>query len=210
MEPKEKSFLTPEEYLEIERKAEYKSEYYNGEMFAMSGASRKHNLICTNIAGELRNQLKKKSCEVYMGDMRVKVSTTGLYTYPDLVVVCGSPKFEDKEVDTLLNPILIIEVLSESTEAYDRGEKFAQYRSLSSLQEYVLISQDHYHIEKYIKQKDIQLQSIQSNDLKESYSNLFSGWFLTEEIKQENSIELVSIQCSLKLAEVYDKVTFEK
>ena len=112
-----KTLLTPEEYLAIERKAEYKSEYLHGEMFAMVGASRKHNLIAGNVFGELREQLKGKSCEAYTNDMRVKVSSTGLYTYPDVVVVCGDPQFEDSYIDTLLNPTLLVEVLSESTES---------------------------------------------------------------------------------------------
>ncbi len=125
-----KPFLSPQEYLTLERQAETKSEYYAGEVFAMAGASRKHNTIVPNLLYLLVGQLKGRSCEVYNSDMRVKVSVTGLYTYPDLTVVCGKPRFDDDQEDTLLNPTVIVEVLSKSTEAYDRGEKFAMYRAL--------------------------------------------------------------------------------
>src|SRR5919198_4874617 len=118
---------TPEEYLALERAARHKSEYVNGRIYALAGASRAHNLIVVNVSAELRAQLRGRPCETYASDMRVKVSQTGLYTYPDVVVVCGEPRFEDAQVDTLLNPTVIIEVLSESTESYDRGEKFAHY-----------------------------------------------------------------------------------
>ena len=121
MSSQAKAHLTAEEYLALERKAPYKSEYLKGEVFAMTGASRRHNLISLNIGAELRAQLRQRPCEVYTSDMRVKLGATGLYTYPDVVVVCGEPAFEDAEVDTLLNPILLVEVLSKSTEDYDRG-----------------------------------------------------------------------------------------
>jgi Uma2 family endonuclease len=135
-----KQRLTPEEYLARERQVDTKSEFYDGELFAKAGASRSHNLIVGNVTGELRAQLRGRPCEVYPADMRVKVSETGLYAYPDVVVVCGEPRFEDEHLDTLLNPTVIVDVLSPSTEAYDRGEKFAQYRKLASLREYVLIA----------------------------------------------------------------------
>ena len=115
----------------------------------MAGASREHNLIATNVAGELRQRLRERTCEVYQGDMRVKVSPTGLYTYPDVTVVCGEPEFEDAELDTLLNPKVLVEVLSPSTADYDRGRKFIHYRRLPSLQEFVLISQDRALVEHY-------------------------------------------------------------
>src|SRR5664279_880128 len=132
-----KSHLTPEEYLAIERKAEFKSEYVQGEMFAMSGAREPHVLITGNTLSELRQQLRKRPCKAYSTDMRVRVASTGLYTYPDVVVVCGDPHFLDENRDTLLNPTVIIEVLSNSTEAYDRGHKFELYRSQESLAEYL-------------------------------------------------------------------------
>src|ERR1035441_2998811 len=137
-----KTFLTPEQYLEIERKAEFRSEYYGGEMFAMSGARRGHNLIAWNLAGELRQQLRERPCEAYQHDMRVRVSTAGLYAYPDTVIVCGEPQFLDETQDTLLNPTVIVEVLSPSTEAYDRGDKFELYRAIPSLTYYLLVSSE--------------------------------------------------------------------
>ncbi len=182
-----KTYLTPQEYLAIEREAEFKSEYFRGEMFAMSGASRGHNLITTNIVIELGQQLRGRPCEVYSSDMRVKVSATGLYTYPDVVAVCGEPKFEDAHVDTLLNPTLIVEVLSASTAAYDRGQKFAHYRGIESLSEYVLVSQDECKVEHFVKQSDRQ-------------------WLQTVVQSPEAQIELASIQSVLRLREIYDKV----
>ncbi|MBI3951604.1 MAG: Uma2 family endonuclease [Acidobacteria bacterium] len=182
-----KRHLTPEEYLAIERKAEYKSEYFNGEVFAMAGAGERHNLIVANLIMELGRQLKKRPCKVYPSDMRVKIPVTGLYTYPDVVVVCGEPMFEDEHKDTLLNPTVLIEVLSESTEAYDRGKKFEHYRSVESLSDYVLIAQDAPKIEHYVRQP----------------GNL---WLLSETSGSQDIVQIDSIQCELALTEVYDKV----
>src|SRR5258708_18618472 len=142
MSSQPKTTHTPETYLDLDRQSAFKNEYFNGEIFAMTGASRKHNLITSNVNYSLNLQLKRRQCEVYASDMRVKVSSSGLYTYPDVVVVCGAPMFEDKETDTLINPTVIIEILSKSTEAYDRGDKSGHYRRLESLSEYILISQD--------------------------------------------------------------------
>ncbi len=143
---------TPEQYLALDRKADYKSEYINGHVIAMAGASRRHNLIAGNLYREVSQQLRGRPCEAYISDMRVKVGLTGLYTYPDVVMVCGDIHFEDGDNDTLLNPTAIVEVLSTSTEAYDRGEKFAHYRRLESLQEYLLVAQDKVRIEYYVRQ----------------------------------------------------------
>jgi len=184
-----KTKLTPDEYLEFERKAEERHEYFNGEIFAMSGAKRNHNKAATNVSGLIWQHLKGKDCESYSNDMRVFVPRTGLYTYPDVVVVCGEPKFQDKVFDTLLNPTLLIEVLSESTESYDRGKKFQHYRSIESLQEYVLVSQDEARIEKYLKQGD-------------------GFWVLSEAVGLDSEIEFASIECRIALAEVYDKINF--
>src|ERR1700757_5307277 len=129
---------TVAEYLALERKAEYKSEYFDGEIIAMTGASEKHNLIVTNVIGELRQGLKERPCRVYPSDMRVKIPRTRTYVYPDVIVVCEEPKFDDDYRDTLLNLLLIVEFLSESTESYDRGRKFIQYRKIDSLSEYIL------------------------------------------------------------------------
>ena len=161
------AYVTSEEYLIFERSASYKSEYFNGEIFAMAGASKKHNLIVGNTFAELHSQLKKRLCQVYSNDMRVKVSDTGSYTYPDIVVACEQEQFDDKYKDTLLNPVVIIEVLSDSTEAYDRGGKFEHYRHLVSLLEYVLIAQDKYLIERYVRQSDWQWLSSEASDLQD-------------------------------------------
>ena len=147
------AIFTPEEYLSRERKALDKSEYRNGQIHAMPGASHEHNVIMGNTFAELHIQLRDRTCIVYPSDMRVKVSSTGRYTYPDVVVVCEEPRFEDSHFDTLLNPTVLIEVLSPSTAAYDRGEKFASYQKLDSLCEYVLISQDRVRVEYYLRQE---------------------------------------------------------
>lgn len=186
-----KTKLTPAEYLEFERKSEERHEYLNGEIFAMSGAKRNHNVIAWNIGGELRQKLKGKNCEAYPADMRVFIPETGLYTYPDLVIVCGAPQFQDDVFDTLLNPVLIIEVLSDSTESYDRGKKFQHYRSTESLQEYVLIAQDEARIEKYVRSGD-------------------GFWFFTEAVGLDSEIEFSSIECRIALGEVYDKINFSE
>jgi Uma2 family endonuclease len=179
--------LTPAEYLARERQAETKSEFFNSEIFAMAGASRAHNLIVANIARDLGVQLEDRPCELYPADMRVKVSETGLYTYPDVVVVCGEPQFEDDHVDTLLNPTLIVEILSPSTEAYDRGGKFAHYRELPSLREYVLISQDRCRVERFLRQPD-------------------EEWVLAVADEMSAALPLASIGCDLQLSRVYAKV----
>ena len=190
MSSQPKTYLTPDEYLAIERAAEFKSEFYDGEMFMMSGASRKHNLIGINLVISLGTQLRGKNCEMYSSDMRVHVPATGLFTYPDVAVVCGEPKFRDEErLDTLLNPTLLIEVLSPSTENYDRGKKFEDYRSLESLQEYLLVAQDECKLTHYARQTD-------------------GSWLLRDYRAPETQIELASIGCRLLLADVYDKVVF--
>lgn len=182
--------ITPEEYLALERKALNKSEYLHGEIFPMPGASRKHNLVCVNITIILGSQLRQSSYETYAGDMRVKVSPTGLYTYPDVIVVCDEPQFEDNQVDTLLNPTLIVEVLSPSTEDYDRGGKFEHYRALPSLQEYLLVAQDRCHVVHYTRQKD-------------------GTWLLAETTRIEEQLHLPAIDCNLSIAEVYAKVPLD-
>lgn len=181
---------TPEEYLALERQAEQRSEYYAGEIFAMSGASRRHSLIAGNIFASLHGQLRGRPCEVHMNDMRVKVSPAGLYTYPDVVALCGQPQFDDNQRDTLLNPTVIIEVLSPSTEAYDRGNKATQYRQLPSLCEHLLVSQEQMHVEQYIRQADGQ-------------------WLFSEVNGQEARLHLPSIQAVLLLAAIYDNVSLD-
>ena len=186
MSSQPKTFLTPEEYLEIERKAEAKSEYYNGEMFAMAGAIERHGVIISNIVAELRQQLKGKPCRVISNDLRLRVLPSGLYTYPD-VMVCGESRHADDRSDTLLNPTAIIEVLSDSTRDYDRGQKLEFYRALPSLQEYLTVAQSYPHIEQWTRQQE-------------------NSGVLTEFSDLHQSIHLTSIDCVLKLSEVYDKV----
>ncbi len=156
----QKKRYTPEEYLALERKAETKSEYFDGEIFAMSGVSREHNRIAVNLASVLNGQFGDGPCEVYVADMRVRVDRTGLYTYPDIIAVYGEPRFEDEQVDTLLNPALIVEVLSPSTERYDRGKKFAHYERIDTLREYVLVSQDAVLVERFARQDGGRLRTV--------------------------------------------------
>jgi Uma2 family endonuclease len=146
--------ITPAEYLARERLAETKSEYYDGEVFAMPGGSRAHSVIAVNVAGALNAQLSDRPYEVYNSDMRVQMGKAGPYTYPDVTVVCGEAEFADAEVDTLVNPPVIVEVLSPTTEAWDRGGKFEQYQQIASLREYVLIAQDRPRVERYARQAD--------------------------------------------------------
>ena len=147
-----KHFYTPEEYLSLERKAQYKSEYCQGEIFAMSGAGLAHHDIVINTATDLNNQLEDTDCRVRVSAMRVKTPDSSLYTYPDVVAVCGPSKLEDNFFDTLLNPSVIIEVLSPSTEVYDRTKKFAFYRKIESLKEYILVAQEECRVSQYTKQ----------------------------------------------------------
>ena len=181
---------TPSEYIALERNSETKSEFFNGEIFAMTGATERHNLITLNIAGGLWQQMKGRSCKTYSNDMRVKVSQTGLYTYPDVVGICDEPRFDDDHADTLLNPTVIFEVLSKTTEAYDRGEKFMHYRKIDSLKEYLLVSQNKRFVEHFFRQPD-------------------NNWLLFEKEGRASTLELKSINCRLSLAEVYDKVELE-
>ncbi len=189
MQPK--SLLTPSQYLARERAAVFKSEFFCGEMFALAGASRRHNLIVGNLVRETGNALKDRPCEVYPSDMRVKVSATGLYTYPDATIVCGARQFEDDQVDTLLNPTFVFEVLSNSTEAYDRGIKSAHYRKLASVQQYLLIAQDRPSIESYVRQADGQ-------------------WKLRDVCDIAESIEFPSLGFAISMSELYRNVDFSE
>ncbi|HEV3119023.1 MAG TPA: Uma2 family endonuclease [Gemmataceae bacterium] len=184
-----KSRLSPQEYLAQERLASFRSEYLRGEVFAMAGASYEHTLIKDNLAGEARNQLKNGPCHVLTSDMRVKVDATGLYTYPDVAVVCDEPQFEDAAVDTLLNPRAIVAVLSDSTEKYDRGAKFGHYRQLASLQEYVLVAQDRPLVERYVRQPD-------------------GSWLLMAFEGMSQVFAFTSVPVHIPLAEIYSGVTF--
>lgn len=187
-QPAEKLPLTPEAYLAWERQQLDKHEYFGGEVFAMAGASREHNLIVGNVVGELRNLLRKHTCEVYPSDLRVHVPLTGLYTYPDASVVCGRPELTDEAGDTLLNPSVLVEVLSPSSEAYDRGKKFEQYRSIASLRDYLLVSSESAHVEHYARQPD--------------------GSWLLRDARAGGRVSL-SIGCALEVNELYLKVFAE-
>ena len=182
-------FLTPEQYLAIEREADHKSEYFAGEMFAMSGASEPHNVISVNATRELSLQLRGRPCRVYANDMRVKVDVTGLYTYPDVGAVCGERRFDDTHQDTLVNPTLIVEVLSPSTELYDRGRKFDHYSRIESLTDYLLIAQDRPRVEHYARKGDQQ-------------------WLLSVFEDLQATVPLVSLGCVLEMALLYENVDF--
>jgi Uma2 family endonuclease len=181
--------LTPEQYLAIERAAEFRSEFYNGKMYAMAGGSFQHALIAGNVIGILHRDLKN-GCHALSNDMRVRVAPRGLYTYPDVVVLCEPPKFLDGHTDTLLNPTMLVEVLSPSTERYDRGFKSAQYRELDSLLEYVLVSQSDPRVEVFRRQQD-------------------GSWNLHEAKGLESTIRFESPGCTVALRDIYDGVMFE-
>ena len=192
MLPEPKPHLSPIEYLTLDRESEERSEYLDGEMFAMSGGSRAHSLIEVNLARELSGALRSRSCEVHSCDMRVWIETSGLYTYPDLSVVCGEPIFgPDGKDDTLRNPTLLIEVLSPSSEAYDRGKKFEHYRAIPSFREYLLVSQESPLVDRFLRQE--------------------SGiWLYSTAHGLDAEVELSSIGVRLQLAEIYAKVSFEE
>ena len=186
--PAAQTVFTPEEYLVSERKATLKSEYLNGEIRAMPKVNFTHNLIMVDIATELNIQLRRQDWDVCMSNMRVKTGPKGAYFYPDVVVFCGEPQFEDNVFDTLLNPILIVEVLSPTTEAFDRGEKFAHYQALTSLREYILVSQDRIRVEQYCL--------------------IRTRWVQTEFQTHEDVLPLDSIGCELPLQDIYRRVAF--
>lgn len=182
-------YMTEAEYLDFERDSDLKHEYFDGMIVAMAGAKRKHNLITMGTSASLYAQIVERPSEVYQGDMRVKAEGYKSYAYPDVVVMCGQPEFEDDEFDTLLNPIVLVEVLSSSTEKNDRGIKFHAYRQLDTLQDYLIISQVRPHIEHYTKRNH--------------------QWLLTDVIDLDAVMQLPSINCTLALSDVYRKVSFD-
>lgn len=188
--PKTVRQLTETEYLAIERAAEFKSEFFDGETFAMAGGSPMHSLIATNLASEVRTHLKGRPCVPFNSDLRLKIVASGLYTYPDLSVVCGPLEFADEQEDTITNPTLLAEVLSDSTEGYDRGKKFEHYRQIPTLREYLLVSQKEPRIEQFVRGDD-------------------GEWRLREAAGLEAQIQVTSLQISLSLAEVFASVKFE-
>jgi Uma2 family endonuclease len=181
---------TASQYLVFEREAKFKHEYYDGYITAMAVERPKHNRIARNFARQLGNQLEGRECEEFTSDTRLCVSSTGLCTYPDVMAVCGEPQYQTIEgVESLLNPTMIVEVLSPTTEAYDRGAKFAHYRRLESLKEYVLVSQDKILVERYTRQGD--------------------DWVLSEFSGLADTLELASIDCAISVREIYAKVKFD-
>jgi Uma2 family endonuclease len=179
--------LTEAQYLEIARAAEFKSEFFDGEMFAMAGGSRRHSLIASNLIRELGNRLAGRPCVVFNSALRIKIESTALYTYPDASVVCGPSKSVTGADDTIVNPVLIADVLSDSTEAYDRGRKFEQYRQIPSLREYLLISQNNPHIELMVRGQN--------------------QWILHEASGPNGMIELPGLEITLSLSEIYLNVS---
>lgn len=182
------SALTAEEYLARERQAEFKSEYFNGEIFPMPGANRWHNLIASNIIRIVDNQLLKHDCNIYCCSMRVKIVKIRKYVYPDVVITRSKELFEDDQMDVLLNPVSIFEILSDSTEAYDRGKKFQHYQFIDSLAEYILITQDAIRVEQYVRQSD-------------------RTWLYLEYQSIDDVIKLESVDCELPLKELYVNVS---
>ncbi len=181
--------FTPEQYLLLERAATQRSELINGEIYAMAGVSREHSLIVTNLGRELSNRLRGRPCETHLTDLRLSVPDTRLYTYPDALVICDEPHFVDEQFDTVTNLIALFEVLSPSTEAYDRGAKFAHYRRLPSLKYYILLSQAEPLVERYERQE--------SND-----------WLLTELRGLDATLDLPALQVSIPLSDLYERIAF--
>ena len=196
MSTAEKRRLTAAEYLAIESTSEIRHEFLDGEMFAMSGGSLWHNLIKDNFARAVANRLSGGTCRVVTSDQRLKVDATGLYTYPDVLVFCGPPVMEDGVHHTLTNASLVAEVLSNSTEKYDRGIKFSHYRRLDTLQEYLLIAQDRFSVEVFQRQ-DAGSSSAGSD-----------AWLLSAAAEREAEVRLSSLGITVPLAEIYAGVEF--
>ncbi|NJM06327.1 Uma2 family endonuclease [Candidatus Gracilibacteria bacterium] len=184
-------YMIEEEYLAFERSSTTKHEYYAGRIYAMTGAKEPHNLIAGNLVAAFHPQLRRKPCRVYASDMRIKVVTTGLNTYPDIVIVCGQPQFTDAVRDTITNPIVLVEILSASTERYDRGMKFEHYRTISTLCDYILVAQDRHHVEHFARQEG-------------------GLWVFQEATHASAELYIPSIDCTLKLEDMYEKVDFEE
>ena len=184
------TYVTPDEYLAAERLSEVKSEYLDGVVYAMTGASLTHTQIVGNLTIELGTQLRARPCRVLPIDQKVRLPESRKFFYPDIAVVCGEVQYHDDRRDIILNPDLIIEVLSPSTEAFDRGAKFQAYQTLDSLKEYVLVAQDRPIVEQYVRQSD-------------------GKWTYTAAVGLESSLALPSVECTLNLSAVYDKVDLD-
>ena len=183
--------MTSADYLAKERRAEYKSEFFRGEMFAMAGASRFHNRVKDSLIAELRAAFKGGPCTTFSSDQRVLVDRTGLYTYPDIVVLCGEGVYDPLDEDTLTNPTAIIEVLSPSTEKYDRGAKFRNYQQIPSMKEYILVAQDEPLCDRYVRLVD-------------------GSWALVSFVGMEAVLDFATVPAKVPLAEIYAGVNFEE
>jgi len=183
--------MIAQEYLVRERQATFKSEFYRGELFAMAGGSPTHSLIAANFVREAGNGLKGSRCNVYNSDLRVRVNPAALHTYPDASIICGDLQFDDNQQDTVINPVVLIEVLSDSTEKYDRGAKSILYRQIPSLKELILIAQNEAYVGHFVRQDS-------------------GGWLLRDVLDLSGSIELAAVQISIALSEIYRSVTFSE
>lgn len=187
-----KNYITPEEYLRMEENSLEKHEYFEGEVFMMSGGTINHNLICSNIVGELRALLRKKPCMVFGSDMRIRVEAghDGFYSYPDAMIICGKPQSPLNRKDEVTNPVLIAEVLSRATAKYDRSEKFEMYRELESLSYYLTIDQSRVYVEYHEKTAP-------------------DTWVMKVFTSVEQVINIPSLEIELAVAALYEKVEFE-
>jgi Uma2 family endonuclease len=184
------NYISAEEYLERETQSNEKHEYYQGEIFAMSGASLPHNDIFSNLFGDIAYKLKGKNCKPYGSDLRIHIPKNTLYTYPDISIICGATELSDNKFDTATNPAVIIELLSKSTRNYDKGEKFTLYRDIDSLKEYILVDTEKIYVEKHVRNTD-------------------KSWLLTDYRSLEDSFTIDTIQLTFSLKDIYDGVKFE-
>lgn len=184
-----KQYYTPEEYLELEATADYKSEYIGGQIIAMAGASINHNRISLNLSSGLNFAFKNQNYEVFMGDMRLWIPQKLIYTYPDVIIIADEPEFVNNRTDTITNPQVVIEVLSQSTKGYDREDKFAAYRTIPTFQEYLLIDQNRIHVEQFSKTGK-------------------KRWNLREYDEEDENISLEIVSFEISLQDLYNKVKF--
>jgi len=186
-EPARKQYYTVAEYLAREEVADFRSEYYQGEIFAMAGESLNHNRVAIDLCAKLNQAIRQRGCEAFAENVRVRAEAVDLFAYPDVVVVCGAPQLYQDREDTVTNPLLIIEVLSKSTKSYDRGDKFNFYRSIPTLKEYILIAQYRLHVEQY---------SLDEN----------GDWVVTEYRAADDVLKFSSVDFQIKISELYERV----
>ncbi len=183
-------YMTTEQYFTFEETSEGKHEYHRGAIYAMTGGTARHNLIVANLIALFHGQLRGTACRVFPSDLRLKIEQTGLYTYPDVSIICGPIFFGDNRQDTVTNPVVLVEVLSPSTENYDRGKKFEHYRTIETLQEYVVVAQDRIHIEHYIRQDNYR-------------------WLLVDFFAPDQTVQVGAINCTLAVELVYENIVFD-